>query len=173
VKRVILVDYEIAELCDSKEPLIHPFTTQEYLHGISHGLGPSSYDVRIDKRILVAEKGKEPGYYHDVIGPLGFLVWPGMFILASTIETIIMPKGISATVRDKSTHARLGLAVQNTFIDPGFRGQVTLEISNHAPFPVRIYPEIGICQLVFDTHKNAAMPYKGKYQNQKGVTKPC
>lgn len=170
---MILVDYEIADLCDSEEPLIYPFTTQEYLHSISHGLGPASYDVRIAPDILVASRGMSPRYFESRIQETGLFVNPGDFILACTVETIIMPKYMSATVRDKSTYARLGLAVQNTFIDPGFRGQVTLEISNHAPFPVRIYPETGICQLVFQAHKNAAMPYKGKYQDQRGVTKPC
>lgn len=130
------------------EALIRPFCERE-VHketGTSYGLSAASYDVRLDQAILLR---------------------PGDFKLASTIERFEMPTFLMAIVHEKSSLARAGIAVQNTLIDPGWRGFLTLELSNH--FCNKIFLPAGspIAQIVF--HKldqPTEQPYSGKYQDQ-------
>jgi dCTP deaminase len=83
------------------------------------------------------------------------------------IEWVDLPNNIRATVCDKSSWARRGLAVQNTKIDPGFRGHITLELSNHGHEVIELVEGDAICQLEFAYLLEATdMPYKGKYQDQ-------
>jgi dCTP deaminase len=126
---------------------------------ISYGLGSASYDIRIDQDIFI-------DYKDDFSAK--------KFVLASTIEHFTMPNNICGIVHDKSTWARLGIAVQNTFIDPGWCGYLTLEITNHSNSWIRILKGQGIAQIVFHyLDKETEQPYKGKYQNQKqGVQEP-
>lgn len=126
--------------------MIFPFHERVICGGLSSGLSPAAYDVRIQQNVLM---------------------WPGRFVLASTVERVRLPPTIQAIVHDKSTWARQGLSVQNTVIDPGFEGYVTLELSLHAFRFLRIPAGAPICKLVF--HKlcgPSENPYSGKYQNQ-------
>lgn len=127
---------------------IQPFEEQQLeSYGMSYGLGPASYDVRIGQRTIV---------------PIG------AFVLASTFEYVHIPPDIMVRVADKSSWARLGLAVQNTMIDPGFRGYITLEITNHSNVPYDIPFCAPICQLIFEKlDAPTDKPYSGKYQDQK------
>lgn len=98
---------------------------------------------------------------------------PGEFILAHTQETFNFPPNITGLVKDKSTYARCGLSVQNTVLEAGWSGQVTIEISNHGPETVRLHAGLGIAQILFvHNPKPAEKPYTGKYQDQKGVVLP-
>lgn len=108
-----------------------------------------------------------------------FLVLPPMaFMLGTTKERIALPADIVARVEGKSSFGRLGIAVHSTagYIDPGFNGQITLEIYNHAPRPVKLYVGDPVCQVVFErTRAKAHRPYghpsrNSKYQGQKGTT---
>lgn len=143
-----------------------PLVEAQMAFGLTFGLGPASYDVRIAEVIVLP---------------------PGGFALASTMERFKMPDDIAASVKDKSTWARRGLAVQNTWIDPGWEGYLTLELSNHHPMPVRpfwqrnidaweelvaartltITAGMPIAQIVFERlDQPTELPYRGKYQHQ-------
>jgi dCTP deaminase len=105
-----------------------------------------------------------------------FDVPPGMFLLAETFECIELPDNVVATIEGKSSIARLGIALHQTggWIDAGFRGTITLEISNANQRPVRLYAGMPIGQLVFYTTERAERPYgaKGdaKYLDQRQAT---
>jgi dCTP deaminase len=124
---------------------IEPFSERAQLHGMSYGLGPAGYDVRL-RQALDLE--------------------PGGFFLGSIIEHLTMPRDVIAFVHDKSTLARLGLALQNTVIEPGWRGYLTVEISNHGKERVRLCAGSPIAQLIFHRTDVPCVGYSGKYQDQ-------
>lgn len=101
---------------------------------------------------------------------------PGEFVLASTLETVTIPKDLVAHVLGRSSLGRLGISVHQTagYIDPGFEGQITLELSNHGPSPVELCEGDRICQIVFEELSSSAMkPYghdDSQYQGQRGPT---
>jgi dCTP deaminase len=145
---VILPAQEIRKL-----RLVAPFVEQKVAFGATYGLGPAGYDVRIAETIWL---------------------WPARFVLASTIERVDMPNDVMAIVHDKSTWARRGVAVQNTVIQPGSRGWLTLEITVHAWRFLRIRAGTPIAQIVF--HRLEAPTergYHGKYQNQRRGPQPA
>ena len=142
-----------------KRILITPFSEAKQWRGLSYGLSAASYDIRLGK--LQPWKGtsnKVPQERH---------LPSGHFVLASSLERIELPDDITGMVHDKSTLARKGLALQNTFIDPGFRGWVTLEIANHGPDPILLSVGMPIAQIVFhELDLPTELPYDGKYQDQ-------
>jgi dCTP deaminase len=125
-------------------------------HGFTYGLGPAGYDIRIAETLRLD---------------------PGNFMLASAMEYFQMPNNLLGVVHDKSSWARLGLAVQNTVIEPGWCGFLTLELNNlHPPFDdawrrsKALHIEVGtpIAQVVFHLlDEPTQLPYNGKYQHQK------
>lgn len=127
--------------------LVHPCVERAAVFGLTFGCGPAGYDIRIAESLLM---------------------WPGRYALASTIERFTMPDDVLGIVHDKSTWARLGLTVQNTVIEPGWRGfALTLELSLHALRFIRLRAGMPIAQVVF--HRLEAptdRPYSGRYQNQ-------
>lgn len=126
--------------------IIAPFSERTRFMGMTYGLSPAGYDVRIAESVMLP--------------PVGFS-------LASTMEQFNMPKNIIAEVKDKSTWARQGLAVQNTVIEPGWRGYLTLELTNHGPLPISISAGMPIAQILFEfTDMPVDHPYEGKYQDQ-------
>lgn len=129
--------------------IVTPFVEEKIIHpcGMSFGLSAAGYDVRIAQ---------------------GAILKPGDFLLASTVERFAMPDWIVGIVHDKSTLARLGIALQNTVIEPGWEGWLTLEITNHGPEPVELVKRQPIAQVLFHAlDQPTARPYSGKYQNQK------
>jgi dCTP deaminase len=145
---MILSAQTIRALClDGRSlPLVMPFSERAVVRGRSHGLSAASYDVRCAQ---------------------SFRLFPGDFLLASTVERVCLPADLLAFVKDKSSWARIGVAVQNTLIDPGFRGHVTLELSNHSPRYVDVEEGDPIAQLVFcRLDQPTDLPYSGKYQDQ-------
>ncbi len=101
-----------------------------------------------------------------------FLLPSHSFVLATTIETVQIPPDLTAFVEGRSSIGRMGLFIQNAgLVDPGYKGQLTLELYNANSLPIRLDSGWRICQIVF--HKmdqKTTNPYKGKYQGQKGVT---
>ena len=105
-----------------------------------------------------------------------FVLHPGEFGLGSTIEEVAIPHDLVATVDGRSSIGRLAVVVHATagFIDPGFQGQITLELSNIGPIPVKLYPGMRVAQLVFHELKSPAeVPYGSaergsSYQGQQG-----
>lgn len=132
--------------------MIRPFTEKGIQNGMSYGLSQCGYDIRVRLPIPDSES-----------------IWlaSGVFILASSIERIKMPNDLVAIVHDKSSWARKGLAVQNTVLEPGWEGWITLEITNHSNKGLDIYQGDPIAQLLFhQLDEPTDMPYRGKYQNQ-------
>lgn len=104
---------------------------------------------------------------------VGCLLHPGEFLLATTVERVRIPSHLVARVEGRSSYGRLGIIVHSTagFIDPGFEGTITLEMTNIGMHPVVLYPGTRICQLAFETLVSPAeKPYSGKYQGQIGTT---
>lgn len=155
---MILPAQTIRNLCNPPlsfhPPMIVPFYDRADFDGLSFGLSPAGYDVRIAESV-----------------DLGWMLGQDRinFTLASTIERFVIPTDILARVCDKSTWARRGLAVQNTVIEPGWEGHLTLELTFHANKGT-IFIERGspIAQIIFERLEAPTdQPYTGKYQNQK------
>lgn len=131
---------------------IEPFSERTVQDGMTYGLSAAGYDVRLDQHI-------------DLL--------PGQFSLASTVERFFIPSGIIAFVHDKSSLARRGLAVQNTVIEPGWTGYLTLELTNHSTETITLLRGTPISQIVFHwLDEETDQPYDGKYQNQERGAQP-
>lgn len=150
---------------------------------------PSSVDVRLDKFFRVFENHKysvidpsieQPELTREVIaeGDEAFILHPGEFVLASTYEVITLPDDIAGRLEGKSSLGRLGLLTHSTagFIDPGFSGHITLELSNVANLPVKLFPGMKIGQLCLiklsspAEHPYGSAIYSSRYQGQRGPT---
>jgi dCTP deaminase len=150
---------------------------------------PSSVDIRLAAQFRVFANHRYP--YIDVRqdqpeltelveGTAGepFVLHPGEFVLGSTLERITLPDDVVARLEGKSSLARLGLVIHSTagFIDAGFDGDVTLELSNVATLPILLHPGMKIAQLAFfQLDRPAERPYGSgevgsKYQGQRGPT---
>ncbi len=130
-----------------------PFVERSIVHGMSFGLSSCGYDVRVE---------------FDSAGLKEYLIMhPNEFHLASTIERFNMPNFLVGVVHDKSSWARKGLAVQNTVIEPGWTGHLTLELTNHGNEMLSIRRGSPIAQILFHRLDEATeRPYSGKYQAQ-------
>ncbi|MEV0623109.1 dCTP deaminase [Nonomuraea sp. NPDC050404] len=150
---------------------------------------PSSIDVRLDRFFRVFENHRYPHIDPSIeqpdltrmVEPQGddpFILHPGEFVLASTYEVITLPDDLASRLEGKSSLGRLGLLTHSTagFIDPGFSGHVTLELSNVATLPIKLWPGMKIGQLcVFRLTSPAEHPYGSakygsRYQGQRGPT---
>jgi len=149
---MILSSQTIRRYCEEQN-LISPFYERTRHEGMTFGLSSAGYDVRVEFDL-------ESPYSYRVLNP-------GDFILASTVERFKMPNDLIASVADKSSWARRGLAVQNTIIEPGWEGWLTLELTNHGKETLRIEKGMAIAQIVFQTLDFPTdQPYEGKYQDQ-------
>jgi len=181
----LLVDHQIRRLAE--RGMIKDFYEEPYQPGLSAGLTSCGYDARLAYGFY-----KIRGYaMDDEINPLYgvgemdmvefslaaddmFILGPGEFVLGHTMETFNMPEDVAAVCWGKSTYARCGIHVNVTPLEPGWCGQVTLEIFNQSPRYVLLHPGRGICQFQF--HHLAERPEityadkGGKYQSQTGVT---
>jgi dCTP deaminase len=150
---------------------------------------PSSVDVRLDRLFRTFENHK---YAHidpaenqpDLTREVGvasneaFILHPGEFVLGSTYEVITLPDDIAGRLEGKSSLGRLGLLTHSTagFIDPGFSGHVTLELSNVATLPIKLWPGMKIGQLALfrlsspAEHPYGSAVYGSRYQGQRGPT---
>ena len=150
---------------------------------------PSSVDVRLDRLFRVFENHRYPHIdpaveqaeltrLIDVPPEEAFVLHPGEFALASTYEVVSLPDDIAGRLEGKSSLGRLGLLTHSTagFIDPGFSGHVTLELSNVATLPIKLWPGMKIGQLcLFRLSSPAEFPYGSsvygsRYQGQRGPT---
>ena len=145
---------------------------------------PSSVDVRVAHEFRVFHNNRQP--YIDVRMPsddltdlveIGedepFILHPGEFVLGSTLERVAIPDDLVARLEGKSSLGRLGLLIHSTagYIDPGWDGHITLELSNVARLPITIYAGMRIGQLSFQQLTTPVdQPYQGKYQGQRGPT---
>ena len=150
---------------------------------------PSSVDVRLDRLFRTFENHKyahidpaenQPELTREVAveGNDPFILHPGEFVLGSTYEVISLPDDIAGRLEGKSSLGRLGLLTHSTagFIDPGFSGHITLELSNVANLPVKLFPGMKIGQLCLiklsspADHPYGSEKYGSRYQGQRGPT---
>src|SRR3954469_8742954 len=150
---------------------------------------PSSVDVRLDRFFRVFENHRyphidpaadQPDLTRQVEpdGAEPFILHPGEFVLGSTYEVVTLPDDVAARLEGKSSLGRLGLLTHSTagFIDPGFSGHVTLELSNVATLPIKLWPGMKIGQLCFfrlsspSEHPYGSEKYGSRYQRQRGPT---
>ena len=149
---------------------------------------PASVDIRLDRYFRLFDNHKygliDPSKEQTELtrlvdtGEKPFILHPGEFVLGSTFEHVTLPDNVAARLEGKSSLGRLGLLTHSTagFIDPGFTGHITLELSNTATMPIALYPGMKIGQLCFFQMSSAAeAPYgsgaKGsRYQGQRGPT---
>ncbi len=178
---VLLSDRDIRAELDSGRIALDPYEPAM--------IQPSSIDVRIDRYFRLFDNHKYP--YIDpaedqpdlthLVEPDGdepFILHPGEFVLGSTFEAVTLPDDIAARLEGKSSLGRLGLLTHSTagFIDPGFTGHVTLELSNVATLPIKLWPGMKIGQLCFFRLSSPAeqpygsAAYGSRYQGQRGPT---
>jgi len=150
---------------------------------------PSSVDVRLDRFFRLFDNHKyavidpaedQPDLTRlvEVEGDGPFVLHPGEFVLGSTFETVTLPDDVAARLEGKSSLGRLGVLTHSTagFIDPGFSGHVTLELSNVATLPIKLWPGMKIGQLCFfrlsspAEHPYGSDRYGSRYQGQRGPT---
>lgn len=137
----------IRRLCQRSEPMINPFEPEKKIvNGASYGLSAASYDVRIA---------------HDL------RLWPKHSSLAHTLEDFRIPTNVVGYVVDKSTYARRFVTAFNTLLDPGWEGNLTLELANIGEKVIDIRAGDPIAQIVFHwLDESTDLPYSGKYQYQ-------
>ena len=178
---MLLSDRDIKEQIASQRVGIEPFDPAM--------VQPSSVDVRLDRFFRVFENHKyseiDPSVEQpeltrelEVSPDEHFILHPGEFVLASTYEVITLPDDIAGRLEGKSSLGRLGLLTHSTagFIDPGFSGHITLELSNVANLPVKLFPGMKIGQLCLiklsspAEHPYGSAVYGSRYQGQRGPT---
>jgi len=176
---MILSDRDILSQIEKKRILIDPF--------LKKNVQPSTVDLRLDDEVRVFDnwrlgivdvKKKSDPSRKIKIDKSGIIVHPGEFILGSTVEKITLPDDIAAKLEGRSSFGRLGLIIHATagYVDPGFSGWLTFEISNISRLPIRIYAGINIAQISFYQMTSPAINSYGsknlgsKYQGQKGPT---
>ena len=150
---------------------------------------PSSVDVRLDRFFRTFENHRYPHIdpaeeqpdltrHVEVSADEPFVLHPGEFVLASTFEIVTLPDDVAGRLEGKSSLGRLGLLTHSTagFIDPGFSGHVTLELSNVATLPIKLWPGMKIGQLCLirlsspAEHPYGSSVYGSRYQGQRGPT---
>ena len=178
---MLLSDRDIKAEIDAGRVKVEPFNGAM--------IQPSSVDVRLDRFFRVFENHKysvidpsieQPDLTREVAVEANeeFILHPGEFVLASTYEIITLPDDIAGRLEGKSSLGRLGLLTHSTagFIDPGFSGHITLELSNVANLPVKLFPGMKIGQLcLIKLSSPAENPYGSalygsRYQGQRGPT---
>lgn len=178
---MLLSDRDIRAQIDAHRVVLDPWDPEM--------VQPSSIDVRLDKYFRLFDNHKytfiDPSLDQSDLTRLvevdaaeGFVLHPGEFVLGSTLETVTLPDDLAARVEGKSSLGRLGLLTHATagFVDPGFSGHVTLELSNVATLPIMLWPGMKIGQLAFFQLSSPAenpygsATYGSHYQGQRGPT---
>ncbi|MFB6134502.1 MAG: dCTP deaminase [Halanaeroarchaeum sp.] len=179
---MILSDGDILERLEEGDLVIEP------LGDVALQVQPASVDVRLGREFLEFQRANIPSIHPNsenetedytsatvIDDEREFILHPGDFVLATTKERVEIPPDLVAQVEGRSSLGRLAVITHATagFVDPGFRGRITLELSNLGTAPVALTPEMRIAQLVFTELKNPAeKPYGeergSKYQDQTG-----
>ena len=178
---VVLSDRSIKEALDLGRIIVNPIG--------ENAIQPASLDIRLDREFRVFRNHRDS--FIDIRTPMeslteietidddqAFVLHPNEFVLGSTIELVELPNDIVARVEGKSSLGRLGLLVHATagYVDPGWQGKLTMELSNVSNLPIKLYYNMKIGQLsFFELSTPSDTPYgssalKSKYQNQEGPT---
>lgn len=165
--------------------MIEPFEEKQIKKGvISYGLSSYGYDLRLSDEFkiftnvfnsIIDPKNFDPKSFVDYKGET-CIIPPNSFILGRSIEYLRIPRKILGICIGKSTYARCGIIVNITPIEAEWEGQVTIEISNTTPLPVKVYAYEGIAQIIFlESDEECELSYKdkkGKYDKQLGIVLP-
>jgi dCTP deaminase len=194
----LLCDSQIRDLClhgdgtPMERAMIRPFEEGVKRAGvISYGASSAGFDIRLGRRFKVFDPtdiATRSGWstidpkladwhcFFTDIEADSCVIPPNSFALAESLEEFEMPKDVMAIALGKSTYARCGIVPHITPLEPGWRGKLTIEVSNTTPLPARIHALEGFCQLLFfRTDKWPEKTYEtkgGKYQRQTGLTLP-
>jgi len=167
---VILSDITIKTLLQNGELGISPLKEEQ--------IQPASVDIRIGDTFSIVEDHssaivslEQPVEYKTITTDT-YILLPGQFVLATTQEYFKLPDNLTAFVEGQSSIGRLGLFIQNAgWVDPGFEGEITLELFNANRCAIELKKGWRVGQLVFAAlDQNAQNPYRGKYQGQRGAT---
>ena len=170
----ILSDKTIKEYLEEGKIVIDPLKDEQQIQ-------PSSVDMRLGDEFKVFKVIRKPyidpkdeediaEYMESSTVPEAFIIHPNEFALATTQEYVKVPDDLVARVEGRSSMGRLGVTMHVTagYVDPGFEGRITLEISNIGAMPVALYPGQRVCQLVFETMTTPAeLPYGHPKRNSK------
>jgi dCTP deaminase len=178
---VLLSDRDIRAEIDGGRVRMQPYDEEM--------VQPSSIDVRLDKYFRLFDNHKYPFIdpaedqfdltrLIEVERDEPFILHPGEFVLGSSFEVVTLPDDLAARLEGKSSLGRLGLLTHSTagFVDPGFSGHVTLELSNVATLPIKLWPGMKIGQLCFirlsspTENPYGSAKYGSRYQDQRGPT---
>ena len=167
---MILSDKTISKMIEEKTLVIEPITKEQ--------IQPASVDIRLGNTFSVVDDtpsgiitlGDKIEYKTIVTDT--YLILPGQFVLATTMEYFELPDDLTAFVEGRSSLGRMGLFIQNAgWVDPGFKGEITLELYNANRCAIELKAGRRVGQLVFAKMDDSALnPYNGKYQGQRGAT---
>lgn len=167
---MILSDKTILKMLDEKSLVINPVTKEQ--------IQPASVDIRLGNTFSVVDDTPsniitlESQISYKTITNDTYLIMPGEFVLATTMEYFELPDNLTAFVEGRSSLGRMGLFIQNAgWVDPGFKGEITLELYNANRCAIELKAGRRVGQLVFaEMDAPAINPYNGKYQGQMGAT---
>lgn len=167
---MILSDKTIMQKLREKTLVISPLEQEQ--------IQPASVDIRLGNTFSVVEDSPsgiitmDNEISYKTITAEKYLILPNQFVLATTMEYFELPDNLTAFVEGRSSLGRMGLFIQNAgWVDPGFKGEITLELYNANRFAIELKSGRRIGQLVFaQMDKAAEKAYSGKYQGQTGAT---
>ena len=167
---MILSDHTINEMLAQGTLEITPVEPEQ--------IQPASVDIRLGNTFSIVEDSStgiitlDREIHYRTIRTDTYLLLPGQFVLAATMEYISLPNDLTAFVEGRSSLGRMGLFIQNAgWVDPGFKGEITLELYNANRCAIELKAGRRVGQLVFaEMDDHALNPYDGKYQGQKGAT---
>ncbi len=178
---MLLSDRDIREAIGAGRVVLDPYDAEM--------VQPASIDVRLDRLFRVFENHRYPHIdpsaeqpdltrLVECAGDEPFVLHPGEFVLGATYERVTLPDDLAARLEGKSSLGRLGLLTHSTagFIDPGFTGHITLELSNMATLPIMLWPGMKVGQLCFfrltspAEHPYGSQVTLSRYQDQRGPT---
>lgn len=173
---MLLTDFQIKDYIKQQKIKISP------VPNLKEALGSCSLDLRLGNSFRVFEISKYPfidpfqnGKSQEATREIKveqgdyFMMHPGEFVLATTLETVELPANIAGRLEGRSSMGRLGIVVHSTasLVDPGFAGKIVMELGNLGRIPVALYPGMRLCALTFDKlEKPVAVPY-GKKKSAK------
>jgi len=167
---MILSDNTIIEMLKNGKLKIYPIENRQ--------IQPASVDIRLGNTFCIVEDSPagiitmDSGIKYKTIESDTYILLPNQFVLATTMEYVELPNDLTAFVEGRSSLGRMGLFIQNAgWVDPGFKGEITLELYNANRCAIELKSGRRVGQLVFAKMDFAALnPYNGKYQGQKGAT---
>lgn len=167
---MILSDKTLVKMLEEKTLVVEPIEKEQ--------IQPASIDIRLGNTFSIVEDTStgiinlENEIKYKTITTDSYILLPNQFVLATTMEYFDLPDDLTAFVEGRSSLGRMGLFIQNAgWVDPGFKGEITLELYNANRCAIELKAGRRVGQLVFAKMDDTALnPYNGKYQGQKGAT---